>query len=174
MQSINIRSLRDCKYNFGGWRSNPAAVRFIAFAALRLCGRSRRFSSRSLGSGTNTFRKGTKPQRPFFLCLILLAGCLGVAVLHGQRSAQAANENGKPPVDAKTAAIDQALFTRAEFFGTQALVPFPTAEARSRLAALQATYPNDPQIDLKLAQLDEKLGRKATLRMKCGLCRTRA
>jgi tetratricopeptide (TPR) repeat protein len=40
-------------------------------------------------------------------------------------------------------------------------VPYPTGEARNRLAAVQAKYPGDPQIELKLSQLDEKLGREA-------------
>ncbi|HEX3250693.1 MAG TPA: tetratricopeptide repeat protein [Pyrinomonadaceae bacterium] len=60
----------------------------------------------------------------------------------------------------ETALIDTALYTRYEFFGTQAIVPYPTAEARNRLAAVMEKYPNKPQILLKLAQLDEKLGRE--------------
>ena len=54
--------------------------------------------------------------------------------------------------------IEAALYTRHEFFGAQAIVPFPTAEARNRLAEVQAKYPDNPQIYLKLSQLDEKLG----------------
>ena len=62
--------------------------------------------------------------------------------------------------DDETALIDAALFTRHEFFGAQAIVPYPTAEARNRLAAVLEKYPNRPRILLKLAQLDEKLGRE--------------
>ncbi|HEY0099537.1 MAG TPA: tetratricopeptide repeat protein [Pyrinomonadaceae bacterium] len=61
--------------------------------------------------------------------------------------------------DEKAEAIEAALFARTEFFGAQALVPYPTAEARNRLADVLKTYPDEPQITLRLAQLDEKLGR---------------
>ncbi|HJT27928.1 MAG TPA: tetratricopeptide repeat protein [Pyrinomonadaceae bacterium] len=44
------------------------------------------------------------------------------------------------------------------FFGAQAIVPFPTAEARNRLADVLTNHPDDAQIYLKLSQLDEKLG----------------
>lgn len=63
-------------------------------------------------------------------------------------------------VDETAALIDAALYTRHEFFGAQAIVPYPTAEARNRLAAVRERYPDRPQILLKLAQLDEKLGRE--------------
>jgi hypothetical protein len=76
-------------------------------------------------------------------------------------SAGAETEKNRNPGDEKSALIEPALYTRAEFFGAQALVPYPTAEARARLAAVQAKYSADPQIDLKLSQLDEKLGREA-------------
>jgi tetratricopeptide (TPR) repeat protein len=39
-------------------------------------------------------------------------------------------------------------------------VSYPTAEARNRLADVLAKYPGNPQVLLKLAQLDEKLGRE--------------
>jgi tetratricopeptide (TPR) repeat protein len=67
-------------------------------------------------------------------------------------------------VAAKTAAeeraerIESALFTRAEFFGVQAIIPYPTGEARARLAEVRKLYPQDSEIELKLAELDEKLG----------------
>src|SRR5215217_194581 len=54
--------------------------------------------------------------------------------------------------------IDAALYTRHEFFGAPAIVPFPTAEARNRLADVLAKHPDSAQIYLKLSQLDEKLG----------------
>ncbi len=59
----------------------------------------------------------------------------------------------------KDSAVENALYTRTEFFGSQAIVPFPTAEARDRLAGVLQKYPGDSQIHLKLAELDEKLGR---------------
>lgn len=60
--------------------------------------------------------------------------------------------------DDVSALIDAALYTRHEFFGAQAIIPFPTAEARNRLAAVSAKHPDNAQIYLKLSQLDEKLG----------------
>src|SRR5687768_6555720 len=61
--------------------------------------------------------------------------------------------------DKKQAAIETALFTRAEFFGAQAIVPFPTEQARARLAEVLRDFPGDAEILQKLAGLDEKLGR---------------
>src|ERR1051326_854245 len=57
-----------------------------------------------------------------------------------------------------SAQIEGALYTRHEFFGAQAIVPYPTAEARNRLADIRPKYPDNAQIYLKLSQLDEKLG----------------
>jgi hypothetical protein len=54
-----------------------------------------------------------------------------------------------------------ALYNAPEFFGAQAFVPYPTAEARDRLVACKQNIRSDPQIDLKLSQLDEKLGRES-------------
>lgn len=59
----------------------------------------------------------------------------------------------------KDAAIENALYTRVEFFGANAIVPFPTEQARNRLAEILQKFPDDSQIFLKLAELDEKLGR---------------
>jgi tetratricopeptide (TPR) repeat protein len=61
--------------------------------------------------------------------------------------------------DEKQAAIENTLYTRAEFFGADAIVPFPTEQARNRLGEILQNYPGDSQILLKLAELDEKLGR---------------
>jgi cellulose synthase operon protein C len=63
-----------------------------------------------------------------------------------------------PGKDERATLIETALFTRSDFFGARALVPYPTAEARNRLADLQKRYPDDSGIYLKLSQLDEKLG----------------
>ncbi|MEN3327980.1 MAG: hypothetical protein V7638_2787 [Acidobacteriota bacterium] len=64
----------------------------------------------------------------------------------------------KAHADEISSRIDAALYTRHEFFGAQAIVPFPTAEARNRLADVLTKYPDNAQIYLKLSQLDEKLG----------------
>jgi len=82
------------------------------------------------------------------LCLIMVV----VAFIYPHFSARAKNE------DDVSSLIDAALYTRHEFFGAQAIVPFPTAEARNRLADIQTKYPDNAQIYLKLSQLDEKLG----------------
>jgi len=54
--------------------------------------------------------------------------------------------------------IEAALFTKQEFFGAEAIVPFPTATARENLIELQNQFPSDVKITRKLAELDEKLG----------------
>jgi tetratricopeptide (TPR) repeat protein len=63
------------------------------------------------------------------------------------------------PASAETApgAVENALYTRQDFFGVPAVVPLPTAEARANLAKLAETAPADLQILEKLAELDEKL-----------------
>src|SRR5260370_30779256 len=98
--------------------------------------------------------------RAFALLLILTF--LSVAIFNPRHigSAGAETEKNGSPGDEKAALIDSALYTRVEFFGALALVPYPTAAARDRLVAVQAKYSDDPQIDLKLSQLDEKLGRE--------------
>src|SRR5713226_505823 len=95
--------------------------------------------------------------------LLLILTFLSVAIfspLHIDSAGAETEKNGSSG-DERVALIDSALYTRVEFFGALALVPYPTAEARDRLAAVQAKYSDDPQIDLKLSQLDEKLGREA-------------
>jgi len=82
------------------------------------------------------------------LCVFAFIG-FGLVVLFSTR---AKNE------DEVSSLIEAALYTRHEFFGAQAIVPFPTAEARNRLAEVQAKHPDNGQIYLKLSQLDEKLG----------------
>jgi hypothetical protein len=54
--------------------------------------------------------------------------------------------------------IDTALFTKQEFFGADAIVPFPTAKARENLIGLQNQFPDEVKFARKLAELDEKLG----------------
>jgi cellulose synthase operon protein C len=92
---------------------------------------------------------------------LLIVTFLSIAIFNPRDVVTAGNDtkNNQTPVDEKSALIESALYTRVEFFGAQALVPYPTAEARNRLAEIHTKYPDDPQIDLKLSQLDEKLGR---------------
>ncbi len=70
-----------------------------------------------------------------------------------QRGAQATSA-----AEDRSAQIESALFTRAEFFGVQAIIPYPTNEARARLAEVRKQFPQDSEIELKLAELDEKRG----------------
>ncbi len=58
----------------------------------------------------------------------------------------------------KKTAIENALYTKTDFFGAHAIVPFPTAQARERLAGVLPQFPDDSEILLKLGDLDEKLG----------------
>ena len=72
---------------------------------------------------------------------------------------------GFPPFTPKVSAedtadeIENALFTRQEFFGADAIVPLPTFEARENLGELYERQPDNPNILEKLAALDEKLSR---------------
>src|SRR6185369_2939577 len=104
-------------------------------------------------------RKGAKAQRrvkflfaPLRLCVFALMLFVIIVFVYPHFSARAKNE------DEVLSLIEAALYTRHEFFGAQAIVPFPTAEARNRLADVLAKYPHNAQIYLKLSQLDEKLG----------------
>lgn len=93
---------------------------------------------------------------PFrFLQLAVYLAVLVFAVFYGFNSTKPLQIQ----IDKKQAAIENALFTRAEFFGAQAIVPFPTEPARARLAEVLRDFPGDAEILLKLAALDEKLGR---------------
>ena len=71
------------------------------------------------------------------------------------------SSKNSPAREAEKSSFEEALYTRVEFFGAQATVPFPTAEARERLSKVLENNPNDAQIYLKLSELDEKLGNVA-------------
>jgi tetratricopeptide (TPR) repeat protein len=104
-----------------------------------------------------------KPTRRRLLAFIAItSACLSCAVATQRLAAAGDEREGTRPArnkDEKAEAIESALFARADFFGARALVPYPTAEARNRLADLREKYPNEPQIALRLSQLDEKSGR---------------
>lgn len=89
--------------------------------------------------------------------LAMIAIAISFAAIKPQRAAESATYNQSR--DERVAAIESALFARAEFFGAEAIVSYPTAEARARLAEVERRFPNDSNIKLKLAELDEKLGR---------------
>ena len=62
------------------------------------------------------------------------------------------------PNRAPQAAVDDALFTNEEFFGSQASVARPYSIALDRVGALLAKYPKDPRLHLHAARLAERLG----------------
>jgi tetratricopeptide (TPR) repeat protein len=105
-------------------------------------------------------------RRRLWTLLAMTCVCLSCAVVvqrliiavsaEDNREGAASNKRVR---DEKEAAIEAASFARAEFFGAQAHVAYPWAEARNRLADILEKYPNEPQIFLRLSELDEKLGR---------------
>ncbi|HEY7547140.1 MAG TPA: hypothetical protein VID27_19760, partial [Blastocatellia bacterium] len=62
------------------------------------------------------------------------------------------------PNRAPQAAVDDALFSNEEFFGSQASVARPYADALERINALIARYPKDARLRLHSARLSERLG----------------
>src|SRR5262245_59769186 len=97
----------------------------------------------------------TSPLRKAF-ALAIIFSCLCLAIITPHRAIKTASAKGA--AEDRAAQIESALFTRAEFFGVQAIIPYPTGEARARLAEVRKLYPQDSEIELKLAELDEKLG----------------
>ncbi|PYS85236.1 MAG: hypothetical protein DMF67_01685 [Acidobacteria bacterium] len=96
------------------------------------------------------------------LVTFAVAACAACLVIRAARSA-ASGDTTKIDLkahgdDEVAKLLDAALYTRAEFFGAQARVAFPTVEARNRVAALREQRPDEPRVTLALARLDEKLG----------------
>lgn len=89
---------------------------------------------------------------------IIFAVSAAIIFCFAGKSNVAQKVTSQTQTDAVSAAINDALYTRAEFFGAQTIVPFPTADARKNLAELIGKYPNQPRIFLKLSEFDEKLG----------------
>jgi len=83
---------------------------------------------------------------------LALAASAVAAVLTYTRVAPSAHAEGSSDL------IEQAMYTRQEFFGAEAIVPLPTAEARENLLKLLQSTPNDPTIIEKLSETEEKLG----------------
>ncbi|HEX8566686.1 MAG TPA: tetratricopeptide repeat protein [Pyrinomonadaceae bacterium] len=82
---------------------------------------------------------------PVFLCLIIFG------FLFASDSSQNVFAE-----EAQTA-IEKALYAREEFFGADAIMPLPTAQALENLAKLAQSEPDNPRILEKLAELEEKL-----------------
>ena len=95
------------------------------------------------------------------MLILLLAVAASACFVIARRAAASKDESGTGARkgDEVERLIDSALYTRAEFFGAQARVPYPTNEARNRLAELLAQRPKEARVMLALARLDEKLGR---------------
>src|SRR5262249_38171558 len=100
-------------------------------------------------------KHGSKFENAFTLALIASFVCLAIFAPPHRAIITA---HAKSAVGERAAQIESALYTRAEFFDAQAIIPYPTSEARARLAEVQKLYPQDSEIELKLAELDEKLG----------------
>src|SRR3954468_4313116 len=121
------------------------------------------------------------------VAIVLSVASLAVATLFAQRAAQRAKTStpnaaggqatakGKPPANrnqsaataplrqpdpnrAPQAAVDEALYTKEEFFGTQASVARPYAPALERVGTLLVQYPKDARLHLHAARLSERLG----------------
>lgn len=130
------------------------------------------------GSGVKS-HKHARAATKLLLLLTTTAACLSVCFIFiASRAAASGDERGagveSRAGDEVERSIDSALFTRAEFFGVQARVPFPTVEARNRLDALREQRPAEPRITLALARVDEKLGRYDLAESELGECATRA
>ncbi len=96
-----------------------------------------------------------KSKLKIFTIIILSLFCAGLiffSVISLQN--KPAEENAADEIDT---AIEAALYRRTEFFGANAIVPFPTAEAFDRLAKVAEKFPAEPKIYLKLAEINEKL-----------------
>ncbi|MGC2238377.1 MAG: hypothetical protein WA584_19640, partial [Pyrinomonadaceae bacterium] len=127
----------------------------------------RRRDAKIFKGGTRIAECGIKMRRPktkdrktrlnlrssTFICGCISFCLMVLALWFNFGSMQKVSAQGAPNE------IENALFTRQEFFGAEAIVPLPTAEARENLAKLSENAPDNPQILEKLAELDEKLSR---------------
>lgn len=108
-------------------------------------------------------RKFIKPNLlKILIAFVILGGFifsfqfLGKSSFSIAEKVQAENADAKVKTE-KEAAIENALYTRTEFFGASVFVPFPAEKARQNLAAIAEKYQNDAEIYFKLFGLDEKL-----------------
>src|SRR5256885_16664663 len=87
------------------------------------------------------------------ILLVLVATTAAVCLIVRARQTEATGDAGDGNARAGGEVerlIDSALYARAEFFGAQARVPYPTAEARNRLAALSEQRPKEAPVTLAL------------------------
>ncbi|MDQ2746724.1 MAG: hypothetical protein M3T96_05630, partial [Acidobacteriota bacterium] len=81
--------------------------------------------------------------------IVLIAAVFTVGLNFGETRKAAAKDVSEE--------IENALYTRQEFFGAEAVVPLPTNEARENLARLATDSAENPLLLKPLAELDEKL-----------------
>lgn len=103
------------------------------------------------------------------LCLsLLICGCVflfSVFLLSNNTDFAFLPTRGLPSLPQKVSAesaddaVENALYTKQEFFGSQAIVPLPTHEARENLARLAEAQPDNREVLEKLAEANEKLER---------------
>ena len=74
------------------------------------------------------------------LVVTMIASCLGLWRL-SRRAAESRSRMRRRRLEDRATRIESALFTRAEFFGAEAIIPYPTGEARARLAEVRKSYP---------------------------------
>src|SRR5215510_10847319 len=96
----------------------------------------------------------------------MIASCLSLAVIKPRSAVTVAH--AASVAEERAARIESALFTRAEFFGARAIIPYPTVEARARLDEVRKLYPQDSEIELKLAELDESWATRSRRARRCG------
>src|SRR5690242_2474203 len=84
------------------------------------------------------------------VAVVFVIAFVGVLVLRPKRVAAFA---GPDP-----GRIEQAMFTRAEFFGANALISLPTSEVRDNLARITADSPDNTDVLERLAEAEERLG----------------
>lgn len=99
--------------------------------------------------------KRSKFRLARLLALALIVVSISFAAIKPQRAAESSATNQIR--NERAAAIESALFARVEFFGAQAVVPYPTVEARTRLVEVASAYPQAADVQLELAKISEKL-----------------
>ncbi len=99
---------------------------------------------------------------------LLGAGALATPAAEPSQGRRAAGPAQRDPIGVALATpagiapqteVDAALYVTQPFFDVSTRIPLPYAEARPRVEALAAKYPNDPKLPQTLARLDVSLGR---------------
>jgi cellulose synthase operon protein C len=105
-------------------------------------------------SATNCTNITNKSRKKLYLSVFicgLFSLCFAVVWFHF-------NPTGKVSAEDVNREIEEAIYTKQDFFGAEAFVPLPTKKARENLAAAAGNSPENSLILAKLADYDEKLG----------------